>query len=342
MKTIICFIGALGSGGAEHQMNILSSLLSERGYAVKLVTFLDIPDFYQEPSAVCRIRLAQNKSKLQKLFAIFSFFLRVKADCVISYTQRANLLCIIPLLFRRHIKVIASERNISRGKQTARERALFRFFYKRADYIVPNSMSQASYIASKRPQLTNKIVPINNYTDLNLFRITPLPLNDEIRIAVFARFQRQKNCLRFVDALTRLIKDTPRKFVVDWYGRREFDNPSLQEYYNTFERKIINGGLENYLFVKDPIKDVSKRIEQYDAICLPSVLEGFSNSIAEGIASGRPMLVSDISDNSVMVRHLDNGVLFDPYDIDSMCEAFRLFLSLPNNELERMGKRSKE
>ena len=341
MKSITCFIGALGSGGAEHQMAYLADFLAEKGYKVCIASFIDMPDHYLLRDDVTRIRIAEGKSRLKKILSIFHFFLFRKTDCVISFTQRANMLCLIPLLFRRKILAIAGERNMSRGKQTKREKILLSFLYKRADFIVPNSITQSNYIVKLKPGLAHKVITIINYTDINSFNTSPLPLGKVLHIAIFARFQRQKNCMRFVEMLGRLNHYSGRSFIIDWYGRHDFDNPLLLEYYNKFKESIEKNGVDDLLKIKEPVKDVSERIANYDAVCLPSVLEGFSNSIAEGIASGRPMIVSDISDNSRMVREGENGILFNPFDVSDMCEKFKEFLNLPNQTLIQMGQKSR-
>ena len=231
---------------------------------------------------------------------------------------------------------------MSRGKQTRREKQLFNFLYNRADFIVPNSITQANYIVGKKPKFAPKVVPINNYTDINQFKASSLPLGDVLRIAIFARFQRQKNCLRFAEMLGLLKNSYTRRFEIDWYGRHDFDNPALTDYFSRFEAKIKEEGIEEILHIKDPVKDVSQQLSNYDVVCLPSVLEGFSNSIAEGIASGKPMLVSDISDNSRMVREGENGMLFNPFDVSNMLDVFKQFLTLSDEALVKMGQRSRE
>ena len=80
----------------------------------------------------------------------------------------------------------------------------------------------------------------------------------------------------------------------------------------------------------------------YDAICLPSLKEGFSNSISEAICAGKPLLVSDISDNKVMVHDGENGYLFDPTSVEQMVEAVEKFYYLPIKLKSQMGKRSRE
>ncbi|MFN7292245.1 MAG: glycosyltransferase, partial [Pirellula sp.] len=49
----------------------------------------------------------------------------------------------------------------------------------------------------------------------------------------------------------------------------------------------------------------------YDAACLPSVFEGCPNFVCEAMASGLPILASNVSDLPMIVGS-DCGSLFDP------------------------------
>lgn len=341
-KNVTLFIASLASGGAEHQMCILADMLVERGYDVTLVTFADASDHYSYSSKIKRVRLALEKSIWQKVIAICVFFLILKTDCVISYTQRSNFLCLLPLLLRPKIKVIASERNTTIGKPNKIERLLFALLYKRANYIIPNSHTQGDYICLRNPSLASKVVPIINYTDIDTFSPSPLLLEDVFKIAVFARFEKQKNCLLFAEVLSILKKGKQRRFVVHWYGNHHFTNTTLSEYYECVQQRIFELGIDDVLFIHDPVKDVAKVLPQYDAVCLPSIYEGFSNSVAEGIASGRPMIVSDVSDNSLMVHQGENGFLFNPMSTEDMVNSFKQLFALSDAKLREMGKRSRE
>lgn len=141
--------------------------------------------------------------------------------------------------------------------------------------------------------------------------------------------------------LAKLKLVAGRPFKVDWYGNSEFSNPILAAYVDQLKNKIKELGLESEFIMHPPVKNPAELMHQFDAICLPSNFEGFSNSIAEGISSGKPMIVSDVSDNSVMVHIGENGFLFAPDDIDSMINAFLRFFALSKGEVVEMGQKSR-
>ena len=339
MKSISLFISSMSSGGAEHQMSILAYLLRDRGYKVTLVTFVDTPDHYDVES-IDRVRIAPGKNRFVKLFSVFKFFLTLKTDCVISFTQRANLLALPALCFRPGIKVIVGERNFTVGPPDTIEKCLFSVFYKRANFIVPNSYSQGNHIISQKPQLKNKVRVITNYTDKDLYSPKDLPCNTPIRVGVFCRYDPQKNYKRFIEAIDLVHNECDSAFVVDWYGDSH-SKGRINPFYLDFLKEVDHHGLSKMINANDHVSRVADFIPLYDVLCLPSLYEGFSNSLSEYICCGRPVLASDVSDNHLMVVHGKNGYLFNPYDVQSIKKAFILYLELSPNEKEEMGRQSR-
>ncbi|MBO4918311.1 MAG: glycosyltransferase [Bacteroidales bacterium] len=338
MKSIICFTESLGGGGAEHQMVLLAQFLLEEGYDVSIVTYADVSDHYDISPSINRKRLAKGKSRFIKFISVFFFFLTIDADCVISYRKMCNVRLLIPLLFRsKKIKVICSERNTTFGKPDFTMRLLIHYLYNRSDYIVSNSFSQMRFILHERPNLGPKLVTIHNYTDLQHYVPVHHPsTNESMNFVIFARFSSQKNPLLFIEAMARLKDRTKIKFQVHWYGSKE-DDP----YYQIVKKSAEDLCVTDVFFMHPAVKDPFVLMSHFHAACLPSIYEGFSNSIAEAICCGMPMLVSDVADNSIMVRDGVNGFLFDPNDIDSICNSFINFINLSDSERSQFSVNSR-
>ncbi len=340
MKKITCFISSLASGGAEHQMAILASLLSDHSLDVTLVTCLDEPDGYDVSPMVKRVKLRSRKGHWGPALESFKYFLQVKTDCIISFRERMNLVVLISALFRKKIKVIAGERNLTVGPPSWTGKINQLLLYNRADHIVTNSYSQASYLRNLRKKWENKVCTIINYTDLDVYKPSPEPESDQILIiGVFARFSPQKNCTRFIQMTSLLKKQTSKKFKVIWLGHRLGEANEL--YYNSFIENLRRYDVEDVIEVHEPVRNVNEWMSRFHAICLPSLFEGFSNSISEGICSGKPMLVSNVSDNCLMVKDSFNGFTFNPLSIEEMLSAFIRFFGLNKKERETMGRNSR-
>lgn len=339
MKSITFFITSLSSGGAEHQLVELSKLLRLKGYSITIVTFADTVDHYSVPVGVLRKRLVPNKSHYSKAVSIFKYFLKCDTDCVISFGNRESLFSMWSMFFRPRLKYIVGERNLFTGKVPFLKKVMDSLLYKRATYIVPNSVSQSNFIKSNYSFVTGKVHTIQNFTDLNHFIAQQYPCNAKQKIAVFARYHSTKNYLRLVSVVGKL-RDKGYDFSLAWYGNQYFqseENPCYLE----MKKKVKELGLEKIIFMYDHVKDVRTTMIQYDAICLPSLKEGFSNAISEAICCAKPMLVSRVSDNPTMVRDGENGFLFDPENETEMEKAFECFLQLSIDELKCMSRNSR-
>lgn len=349
MKKIICFTESLGGGGAEHQMVILAELLAREGYDVTIVTYATIPDHYDTPQGVKRIDIGKtwakrkNTKAIIKMLKCFHYFLWLKADCIIAYRECANLRLLPPMLFRnrKSIKVICSDRNTATNVSLG-QKLLLCGLYRRADFIVPNSKTETEFIARYSPHLMPKLRTIQNYTDLHQFVTSGIPVDiSVIKVAIFSRYSPQKNPIGFAKAMHNLKSRTNQSFEVHWYGKQKGTNGYTTEYLNI--KKLVDElGIGDVLKLYPAVKNPALLMGNYHAVCLASLYEGFSNSIAEGICSGKPMLVSNVSDNSIMVHHGENGFLFTPELTDSIVDAFMKFFSLSHDEMCLMARRSRE
>lgn len=343
MKRVVFLGSGLSSGGAEHQCSQLMNMLIERGYDVTYASFGDVQDHYYVSPKVKRIQLAPGESTIRKIIAIEVFLWSVSTDVLVAFSQRLSVLCLFPLLFRPRVKAICGERNYTIGEPDLFEKILVRTrVYKRATFIVPNNYSQGEYLSRIMPSLKQKIHVITNYTDLDLYHSSPVPNNALPRIGVFCRFEEQKNFHRFVEALRLLTQKTCKGFRVDWYGNHSFKTADQKTYYNEGIRRVVEYHLESVFFVHDATKDVPNLIPTFDVLCLPSLYEGFSNSISEYICCGRPVICSDVSDNSVMVHEGENGFLFNPLDVEDIARAINEYLSTSYDRRIAMGIRSRE
>lgn len=343
-KKIHCYISSLSGGGAEHQMAYLCNFLAEDGYDVTLITLLNKPDKYDVSPLVKRFCFNYNQSstKLQKLIKriyIYFYFLFLKTDCVISYLIGSNAQVLRPMKLRPRTKVIVSERNMICWGLSKREDYIYGNLYNRANYIVPNSYAMALFFKEHYPNLISKVYTITNYTDIDKYAPSPLPLGDILQVGIFARYQKQKNYERFAQMLKVVKNHTNRSFHVHWYG--DIESPEAQLDIKNFRNLISTLGINDVITLHGFVKDVPLVMKSLDVICLPSIYEGFSNSIAEAICCGKPVIAGDVSDNSTMVKDGINGYLFNPYDVRDMAQTFLKCLNMQNSQLLKMSKESR-
>lgn len=134
-----------------------------------------------------------------------------------------------------------------------------------------------------------------------------------------------------------MVKACGRTISVKWFGSR-----SDHAYFKKCEEKIEEYGLQQHFVFYNASKDIHKEYQQAEVFCLPSLYEGFPNVIGEAMCCGLPVLCSDVCDNSVLVKHEDNGLLFDPLNAESIRDSIVEFFNMKEEKKKDMGHRSRK
>ena len=83
------------------------------------------------------------------------------------------------------------------------------------------------------------------------------------------------------------------------------------------------------------------KYRESEYFCIPSIYEGTPNVLCEAIASGLPVIGSDVCDNARYIKNGVNGFLFDPLDSNSIADSFVKIISLSDIEYESFCKQSR-
>lgn len=78
--------------------------------------------------------------------------------------------------------------------------------------------------------------------------------------------------------------------------------------------------------------DVKEILAISDIFVLPTLGEGMSNAIMEAMASGLPVITTDIPENCELIENGGNGILIPPMDTDSLVQTME---NLLNNTRQR-------
>ena len=88
-------------------------------------------------------------------------------------------------------------------------------------------------------------------------------------------------------------------------------------------------------------KDTAELLRLMDLSILCSLREGFSNVILESMASGKPVIASNVGGNPEAIVEGATGFLFEPQDSDEL--AVKTIVLLKNKNLrEQMGRTARE
>ena len=82
---------------------------------------------------------------------------------------------------------------------------------------------------------------------------------------------------------------------------------------------------------------------QVDVILLPSLFEGFPNVILEGMAMGKIVVSTDVSDAQYIINNGENGFLIDdPNDVSSFVDRVESIQLLSFEEKKRICTKARK
>jgi glycosyltransferase involved in cell wall biosynthesis len=340
-KTLLFLIPTLGNGGAERQMVQLIKLLNESNIYPTLLTYSKLGKEYQDKIIVERITVFSSFFALKYLKIIYAIW-KINPKVILSFGEIPNIIAIIMSFICIKTKIIVSERNnLSHYNFFVRIRYNL---YRRSHYIIVNSQSQTNFIKSKSKFLIGKIKTITNYTDIDYSKLSRKIKGKSIKIGVFGRYHPLKNTLLFLDMVSLLNKKGYSTVEYHWYGENYMSENDIPTKYASYYLKCLKRrdqlNIMN-VFLHGHVTEVVEQMNEMDAICLPSISEGFSNALSEAICIGKPILASNVGDNSSFLIENQNGFMFDPYDISTMVSAFENFFNLSDENLNNFEIKSR-
>jgi glycosyltransferase involved in cell wall biosynthesis len=168
-----------------------------------------------------------------------------------------------------------------------------------------------------------------NYVSQNFFDLQynyDQQVNDSFRLVAVGNLRRQKNYPALLNAM-ELVKDIPVS--LDIFGSGDMQ----KELQNTIDKNKLNVRLMGR------VNDVSEILLNYHAYIMPSLFEGFGIAPMEAMASGMPVLLSNLS----VFKELGNDIplYFDPTNPESIANFIK-YAYLNWNEVKAKAKKGEE
>jgi glycosyltransferase involved in cell wall biosynthesis len=305
-QTIIVIINDLQRGGAETLLVGILPELNER-YDVVLVTLREFCDFREDEIVYTyRYNLGVNSrlSVLKGVFKLKSIIRRHKPTLIHAHLAYGSLIARmacpadIPLIYTLH-DTLSSHFN-RYGILTLLEKKTTRsncsiiavsnevlLDYERSIKKVKNSFILDNYIADV---FTQQKVPYKDLTHLN-----------KLKLIAVGNIRAQKNYKYLIQAFTYL-KQYP--VTLDIYGKK------MENLFESLQKEITAHQLP--IVFKGKTDNIQEVLLDYDVYVMSSRHEGFGLAVAEAMAMGLPLLISDLP-----VLHsvtFNNALFFDIAD----------------------------
>lgn len=345
-KRVLFLTPTLNVGGAERQMVTVAVHLKQMGVDVEFLVYSN-EDFYSSVLSANNIKVHWRNlpSHFDRIIKVRQFIRRGSYDVVISFLEVANFLNNISVLGfkKKRWKVITGERSSHEKIFKGIRGKLFCSFMRLSDCIVCNSNVARQMWLSHYPKYKDKLKVIYNTVEISKVSSEYVPkINGRLNIVVAATLYSIKNPVNVVKALMLMSDEERQKIHIDWYGRvptiNTFDN---QKAYKDTIHLIKQNGLEDTLCIHEPTDRIHDKMNEADVVALFSFLEGLPNTIVEGMALGKPIIMSHVSDYDVLVDD-SNGFLCNQADPLSIKETILKAADLQIVRLIEMGEMSKK
>ena len=218
---------------------------------------------------------------------------------------------------RRGPPLVTSARNCKRSGRLLD--ALNRRAFRASRAVIVNSEQVRAYIAREYAAPADRIAVVHNAIDLARFHPRPADAAPRRpRVIMVGRLVAQKNPLLFVAAARALRARLP-----DVEFQLVGDGPLR----GAVETAVRAAGLGDRIELTGERRDVAELLRAADLFWLTSDWEGLSNAIIEALASGLPVVATNVGGAAELVTSAQEGYLITPGDRDALVERSATILS---------------
>lgn len=337
---ILCLIDSLTFGGAQTQIVNIACDLQKYGNSVTIVSYYKGAD-YEDRLKKCGIHvICINKSsrfsilpvlKIKKIINTYNF------DIALSFLYTPSLYLEFACLGQKMVKLVVSERSVVPDGKKTFLLCFFAWMHRFADAVTTNNKTHYDWLEKSFPWLRGKLFLIRNSVSLEFF--TPMPSLESpkksfrLSLLSVARVQPEKNAMNLIKAIYICIKRLNLPVTVEWAGEIVDKN-----YYAECCNLIKDLDIEISWVWLGVRSDINHLMLQHDALVAPSLFEGYPNAICEALASGLPVLGSNVCDIPQLVKHGVSGFLFNPISPESIASAIAEFFNQNSDQRKLMSE----
>jgi len=320
-KKILFVIPDMLQGGAEKVVSVMANHWSAKGHLVSILQFNDAPSYFPLDKKINLQSLHSAKRSVWIFGFLVNNYLRtinyfkqvrkIKPDIIISFTDNANIYC---LLYNHLLKipvVITQRTNPHHHTLHGMIDWLPKRMYRRANAMVVQTNQTLSIYRDLSIKLPEKTAVIYNPLPASAFNSSFSGERKKIILAVGRLNNSHKHFDKMID-IFYAIGDQ------EWQLHIAGDGPDRQ----MLEDRIRELKMETSIFLLGGIQHLSDLYKSAKIFVLTSKFEGFPNSLCEAMANGCACISYDCSTGpSEMIRSGINGILVESENAEAFARA---------------------
>lgn len=280
--------------------------------------------------------------ELQSLRSIGRAIKKLRPDVVFSFNPKTNLYGLLACkwLGVACIPNVSGVGNASQlvGWKGAIYKLFSRLAYKHAKMIFfqnefdRDSLGTLGILAL----VPHRVLP-GSGVDLERFKPSTTVRSEPLRFILACRLIRQKGVQEYLLAADRVASSFGQRVEFWLAGVPDQSARAISE---SEIRKFVDKGVVKFL---GRVSDMSLVMPEVDCIVLPTYYpEGVPRFLLEGAAAGKVIITTDRPGCRRTVLEGENGFFVTPRSVDSLVSVMEKVISLSEEELQRMGNRSRK
>ena len=349
MYDIVFLTDQLGRGGAETQLVRIGISLHRRGWKVGILSLFPGSDFDEElqaegiPHVSCEpLRMPKDRPliPLRITLRLIRQLRTWKPSTLICFSYHAD---IIGRVCGRlaGVPVIIGSLRTAFVKTSLREK-VYRVTEPLIDLTVSNSQAGINYMVSRKVLTPRKTLVIPNGMFTSDYP-SPVP-REEVRanlgvppeaflwLAV-GTLNPAKDYPTMLEAATRCVAADPRFHLIIAGGGEAID---------TLRADAESRGLGKVVRFLGKRTDVARLLKAADAFVLSSAWEGLPNAVMEALASGLPVVATDVGGVRDLIEPGRSGWIVPPRDPEALAERMLSAMALDAPARHGMGAVGRE
>ena len=259
-----------------------------------------------------------------------------KTQVLHSYNFYANVFSIPAARMAGVPCIIASIRDMG-VYLTPRQRQVQRWVCRLADRVVVNAdairnwLISDGYPAAKIHVIRNGArIPVFDKKAIRMRVRSELGIPDAGKVVMMvARLNPKKGVEDLIEAAALVLKDFPDTWFVI-VGEVVLESTGQEKAYaNRLVARARELGLGEHIVFTGLRRDIPRLLPAADLSVLPSFSEGLPNAVIEAMASGLPVVATNVGGIPEIIRQGRTGLLVTPGDIRALAESINTVLQNP-------------
>ena len=325
-NVVIEVIYAPLAGGSETLALALCKQWQAQGVAVRICCLYEkqgaLVALFEEAGIAYDLLDIGGKSMLRRWFRIARYFWKIKPR-VIHVHHLGNLVnVLIPAYITGCTYVVYTEHSSLEISQTEWMRQAVPLVARLVRKVTCVSNTLVKFFAKELGVPGNKLVAIYNGVDTKKFRPPAVSdkMRSKVRIGAVGRLVEEKDYPTLLHALS-LLKARGLLFEAEIIG----EGPLASDLHNLARELQIT----DVLLFRGNRQDIPELLRELDIYVLSSQSEGMPIAVLEAMATGLPVVATNVDAVPEIVRHNVNGILVEKGDRFALADAIQRLISDP-------------